>query len=135
MNTFLVKGKKDGGIEFKSDYQHALFKECLKGLIGKNFALHIDQRKPKRSEAQNRFYWLYIESISHETGYTKEELHDLFKGMFLTRKIKEVMGKKVRITKSTTLLTKSEFSEYVLEIQNFTGILPPDTEEFFYGNK
>jgi hypothetical protein len=43
------------------------------------------------------------------------------------------MGHKVRITKSTTELTKSEFAEYILEIQNFTGILPPDVNEFIYG--
>lgn len=132
MDTFLVKAENEA-LKFKSDYHRSLFKKRLGLLEGKEFTLNIDERKPTRSEQQNRFYWLYVNLISDETGFTKDECHTLFKGKFLTREIKEVMGEKVRITKSTTDLTKSEFSEYILEIQNLTGILPPDTDEFFYG--
>jgi len=132
MDTFLVKAENEA-LKFKSDYHRGLFKQRLGQLEGKDFSLIIDERKPTRSEQQNRYYWLYVQMISDETGYTKDEVHTLCKGKFLTREIKEVLGEKVRITKSTTDLTKSEFSEYILEIQNFTGITPPDTDAFFYG--
>ena len=132
MDTFVIKSE-DGGMKFKSDYQRGLFKQRLQQLEGKEFAISIDERKPTRSENQNRFYWLYIGIISEETGYTKDELHTLFKGKFLSKEIKEVMNQKVRITKSTTDLNKSDFSEYIMEIQTFTGITPPDTQEWLYG--
>lgn len=132
MDTFIVKSENKG-IKFKSEHQRGLWLQRLSQLDGKEFALTIDERKPTRSENQNRYYWLYLRVIASETGYTDGELHSMFKGKFLTKEIKEVMGQKVRITRSTTELTKSEFAEYILEIQNFTGILPPDTDNFFYG--
>lgn len=132
MDTFIVKAENKG-LKFKSDYHQSLFRQRLEQLEGKEFSLHIDEKKPKRSEQQNRYYHLYLNMIADETGYTHGELHSLMKGKFLTREIKEVMGQKVRITKSTTELSKSDFAEYILEIQNFTGILPPNTDAFFYG--
>lgn len=130
MDTFIVKSENKG-IKFKSDHQRGLWLTRLSQLDGKEFVLRIDERKPKRSERQNAYLWLYIGLIADETGYTKDEVHSLMKGKFLTREIKEVMGQKVRITKSTTDLTKSEFSDYIQEIEAFTGIQSPNTDEFF----
>jgi len=130
MDSFHVKSENKG-IKFKSDRQEDFWRQRLSQLDGKEFVLSIDEGKPKRSEQQNNYYWLYIGVISNENGNTKGELHALFTGMFLTREIKEVMGQKVRITKSTTDLTKSEFSDYIQEIEAFTGIQSPNTDEFF----
>lgn len=130
MDSFHVKSENKG-IKFKSDHQRGLWLTRLSQLDGKEFVLSIDERKPKRSERQNAYLWLYIGLIADETGYTKDEVHSLMKGKFLTREIKEVMGQKVRITKSTTELSKSEFSEYIMEISAFCGIEPPNTDEFF----
>ena len=130
MDSFHVKSENKG-IKFKSDHQRGLWLTRLSQLDGKEFVLSIDERKPKRSERQNAYLWLYIGLIADETGYTKDEVHSLMKGKFLTREIKEVMGQKVRITKSTTDLTKSEFSDYIQEIEAFTGIQSPNTDEFF----
>ena len=108
MDTFIVKSN-NGNLEFKSAYHRGLFKQRLLQIDGKDFSLTIDEKKPKRSEQQNRFYWLYIRMIGDETGYTKDELHTLLSGKFLTKEIKEIMGLPVRVKKSTTDLTKSEF--------------------------
>ena len=82
--------------------------------------------------AQNRYYWgAYLPIISEETGENDlERLHELFKGLFLTKTIAEVLGKKVRITKSTTELSVSEFMEYITNIEEFTGITSPPTENY-----
>lgn len=133
MDTFIIKSN-NGNLEFKSDYQKGLFKQRLLQIDGKEFALTINERKPKRSERQNAYYWLYIGIISNETGFTPDELHTMFKGKFLTREIKEVMGQKVRITKSTTDLSKSEFAEYIMEIETFTGIQTPNTDDYYEFN-
>jgi len=36
-----------------------------------------------RSNAQNRRYWLILTILAQETWHTKEELHEVFKLMFL----------------------------------------------------
>jgi hypothetical protein len=68
--------------------------------------------------------------IADETGMNVDELHAWAKGKFLTQEITEVFGDKVRLTKSTTELSKSEFSEYIQNIEIETGIPAPDTTPF-----
>lgn len=106
----------------------------LKGFkLGEQVTMYISSKKPKRSEAQNRYLWgAYYPIIAKETGEDDTEaLHNFFKGEFLTVEIKEVMGKKVRITKSTTKLSKHEFSEFIEKIERLTGILAPPTEGYW----
>ena len=60
-----------------------------------------------------------------------EGLHRLFSGKFLSEGIREILGEKVRKTKSTTSLSKSDFSEYIMNIEAETGIKAPDTKNYF----
>ena len=62
------------------DYQLSKFKD------GENVTLVIHNKKPKRTEAQNSFYWgVYLPLIAEETGEKDlDRLHELFKGKFLT---------------------------------------------------
>lgn len=97
---------------------------------GEEVTLSVTSWKPKRTEQQNRYYWgVYLPLIAKETGETDlDKLHELFKGMFLTETIAEVLGKKVRITKSTSSLSVSDFCMYILSIEQFTGVQAPPTE-------
>jgi len=74
---------------------------------------------------------LYLSIISDETGHSKDELHSFFKGKFLTENIKEILGEKTRITKSTTELSKGEFCSYLVDISSLTQVELPDTTEYF----
>lgn len=121
---------KDGKTHFTSEYQKALFDEYLKQFEDKKVWITIDPKLPKRSERQNSYYWMYLGVIARETGYSPEELHTLFKGKFLTSGIVEIFSEKVRRTKSTTALTKSEFVEYIMQIAEFTDIPSPDTNAY-----
>lgn len=109
-------------------YQHQLnkFKD------GENVTLVIHNRKPKRTEQQNRFYWgAYLPKIAEETGEKDlDRLHELFKGKFLTEGVVEVLGEKVRMKKSTTALSVGDFSQYITDIENLTGVVPPPTENY-----
>ncbi len=100
---------------------------------GEEVTLMVHNRKPKRSEAQNRFYWgVYLPLIAEETGEKDlNKLHELFKGKFLTEGIVEVLGEKVRIKKSTADLSKTEFYEFMVAIENLTGVKPPPTENWY----
>lgn len=121
-------GKNELKINSEIWYQHQL----NKFRVGEKVSLYISNRKPKRSEQQNRYYWgVYLPLIAKETGERNiEKLHSLFSGMFLTEGIYTVLGKQVRIKKSTTELSKSEFSEYIMDIEAETGVLAPPADNF-----
>lgn len=100
---------------------------------GEKVTLYISSRKPKRTLAQNSYYWgVYLPLVARETGEPSvERLHKLFAGMFLTEDIVEVLGHKVRMVKSTTVLSKNDFSEYIMKIEAETGVQAPPTENYF----
>ena len=98
--------------------------------LNKEITLWLDSKMPARSLRQNRYLWLYYGIIADDTGEDPEVLHLLFKGLFLETGITEVYGYKVRKVKSTKKLNKSEFTEYLMRIEEKTGIPLPDTKEF-----
>ena len=108
--------------------QHSLnqFKE------GEKVTVIISTKKPRRSEQQNRYYWgAYLPLLSKETGETIERLHELFKGMFLTKEVVPVLGHNVRIRGSSANLSKADFTAYIMAIEDLTGIQSPPTENYF----
>lgn len=100
--------------------------------VGEKLSVTIAQHKPRRTQSQNNYYWgVYLPLISQETGESDlDRLHELFKGKFLTREIVEVLGEKVRIKKSTTDLSVSDFGQYIMNIEDFTGIVAPPVENY-----
>jgi len=124
------KGLKGKAMIVKSPrwYHHQLqkYKE------GEEVTLMIHNRKPKRTEQQNRYYWgIYLPEIAKETGESDlDKLHELFKGKFLTKGIFEVLGQKVRMKGSTTGLGVVEFCQYVIDIEALTGVKAPPTENY-----
>lgn len=104
--------------------------ELKKFKVGEEVTCFVSSRRPKRSDAQNRYYWgVYLPSIAKETGENNlESLHTLFKGLFLTTGIVYVLGKKVRLTKSTTDLSKNDFTEYIMKIEAETGVQAPPVD-------
>jgi len=129
LRTFIIT-IENGKPKFTSEHARALFQQFLGQFEGKKIGLKVEPRIPKRSERQNAYYWLYLGVIARETGYTPNELHNLFKGKFLNSGITEIFGEKVRKTKSTTALNKSEFVEYITQIEDFTEIPSPDTTPY-----
>lgn len=99
---------------------------------GEKVTIMIHNRKPKRTEQQNRYYWgVYLPLISRETNEPDlERLHELFKGKFLTEGIVEVLGEKVRMKRSTTELGVGEFCQYIMDIEHFTEVEAPPTENY-----
>ena len=71
-----------------------------------------------RSNPQNSLYWSMLEIIQEDTGYTKDELHEMFKQTFLGDKI-EVLGTPFIFSRSTTKLKKDEFTKYLTDIRYF----------------
>lgn len=130
IKTFHIK-IQDGRIVFKSDYHKELLQKWIAQFSDGDYLLTIDEKKENRSIEQNRYYWFYLGLISEETGYTSDELHQYYKGKFLTKKILKMFGEDVRIEQSTTKQSKGQFCDYLANIMLHCGIPLPDTTEFY----
>lgn len=121
-----------GIIEWKDGKKHLLipadkyFRTQLNKFdVGTKVSLYVTDKKPKRTEQQNRYYRVYLQMIADSTGEDPDDLHELFKGEFLTLKIIKVLGKPVRRKRSSTELSVTEFSEFISKVEVLTGVLAP----------
>lgn len=105
------------------------FQEWLDQLDGREISLWIKPRRKVRTLSQNAYYWVVLEIISKSTGHTPEELHEIFKRSFLPPRITVWRGKNIYMPKTTTILTKSEFGEYlekiIREAAEMSIVIPP----------
>lgn len=114
---------KDGNTEFAGMTKVRL-KEYLLANEGKIF--EIRRRENKRSLSQNRYMWVYLEVISAETGNDANELHEMLRRKLLPPKFITVLGEEIKIPRSTTELSKTEFGEYLEKICALTEVPLPD---------
>lgn len=75
-----------------------------------------------RSNNQNRYYWgCVVHTLSDETGFTRDEIHEIIKHKFLTEthiyKSKKSKIEEVLISKSTTQLDTKEFEDLMTRIR------------------
>lgn len=75
-----------------------------------------------RSTPQNKYYWgCVIQTLSDETGYSKDEMHEIIKHKFLTEhKVCKGSNNKiemVQLSKSTSSLDTKEFEELMSKIR------------------
>ena len=94
----------------------------IEKINGHNFDLNGDLEcskfKSKRSNSQNDLYWAILKELGNYTGYSEEELHDMFRFKYLSEK-KTVAGSEIYAIKSTTSLNVDEFKNYIHDIQRF----------------
>ena len=69
-----------------------------------------------RTNPQNNLYWKCLSIISDHTGHSKEELHSYYATKYLGDKI-EIFDEPFVFYKSTALLKKDEFSQYLTDIR------------------
>jgi hypothetical protein len=100
---------------------------------GDDFSEELTCKRPKRSDALNNYYHLYLSLIALSSGHTMKELKEWAVGKFLTKGIKEVFGDKTRITDSSADLNMDEFGEFLNELEETTEIPLPDPKPFKMG--
>ena len=91
------------------------FVEDLVKLEGKDIIFTILENKDYRTNSQNKLWWRYMDILSTDLGYSKDEMHDICKLKFLKRERFED-GIKEEYLKSTAQLTKKEFNKLVDEV-------------------
>ena len=79
-------------------------------------------QKSKRSDAQNRLYWYWVDILAKEVGYTKNEMHLVLADKFLPKiQFTTKGGKQISQIPSTRELNIEEFVDYICEIEMFSG--------------
>jgi hypothetical protein len=90
------------------------FDEAIKRFEGKEVEIIVQKKRFVRSVAQNRLWWLYMDILHKDLGYSKEEMHDICKFRFLKReKVIEHTGEIVEYLESTTRLSRTQFAETI----------------------
>jgi len=97
---------------------------------GDDILMVITSKRPKRSQSQNNFFFVYLDLISLSCGHSVEELHKWVNGYILGKGITEIFGTKVRMVGSTSGLNTSEFCEMMNRIFEETDIPIPDPGPF-----
>ena len=111
-------------------------KSRLEKMEGKDVLVEIKLIKNIRSLRANNYYWALLEIIGKDLGYHSDELHALFKGLYLPRREIKLGKKSYFLAGSTALLTTVEFMNYIERIRQemaLQGILLPDASEYKKG--
>lgn len=98
--------------------------------VGDAVSLVVTIKRPKRTQSQNNFFFIYLDLISLSCGHTADELHRWVNGKILGQGITEVFGDKVRMVGSTSNLNISEFCEMMNRLHEETEIPIPDPAPF-----
>lgn len=102
---------KDGKFHLRNKRQ---FDEEILLFSQSDITVTFEKKKSKRSDSQNRLWWVYMTIISKELGYTKNEIHEICKFKFLkAERVDERTGEVFEYLRSSTDLNKSEFGEMV----------------------
>ncbi len=132
----LIYTKKQGDKLIFTEEQAKSIEKYLKRIKeGSQLTIEIKKFINNRTLAQNRLYWLWLNIIGDELGYSADELHDSYKAMFLTDR-----SKKIPLVRSTTVLDTKQFTTYMELIRKqavHLGItLPTDLDDYIqYENK
>lgn len=114
LDTFTAHGELKGGKLVLSNERYfrgnlAYFEDCKVRVI-------VERLKNSRSKDQNNYYWgVVLPEIATHTGFSAEELHDVFKSKYLKDK-RVWRGGNITVLKSTTALSTGEFAEYLQNV-------------------
>lgn len=91
----------------------------LAEFLAKRDTIAVRLSKPTilRTLKANSYYWgVLLTEISQHTGHSTEDLHLVFKNMFLARKFVQLGTKEIELRKTTTDLSAAEFQTYLNQI-------------------
>lgn len=135
IKNFTILGEiKDGKVALNRNYLSAMLTKLGDGKVSVEFSKKIS----KRSLSQNNLYWLWLGVIGETLGYTANEIHEVFKRLFLKPRELKYRGRIIKMPSTTTELSIGEMAEYLNAIEREAGqlgILLPDPEKYLYGDK
>tara|TARA_R110002020_G_scaffold392083_1_gene602419 strand:+ start:174 stop:557 length:384 start_codon:yes stop_codon:yes gene_type:complete len=97
------------------------FQDQLVALEGKDVVIKIVERGNNRTKDQNSLFWQWVDIISNETGYTKEETKELIQYKFLQRERLNEEGYTETYLKGTSTLSKKEFTDLMNNVSYWSN--------------
>ncbi|MCR5044770.1 MAG: hypothetical protein K6A93_11700 [Bacteroidaceae bacterium] len=99
------------------------------------FVLTVKKQKTQRSISQNALMWMWFACIADTTGNTKEDVHDAYCYMFLSRQV-TIGGRTGRIPRGTSGLSTDEMKEFLDKVHadasSELGITLPCPEDLYF---
>lgn len=145
MKTISISTRIEGG-KFRKNI--SLIKRAVQQYEGKEVEITIKRKYKHRSNQQNAFYWgvtipIFQELIFEVWGElkSKEEIHEILKSQCnYEEKVNTNTGESVKIPKSTTELTTTEWMEYEHKMKQFAmdffnATLPEPNEQLEFNFK
>jgi len=123
----------------KEKPKEAIFKSLVREFFSENpecaiATVSISKDKPKRSHAQNRIYWYFVDIIAKEVGYSKQEMHLTLANKFLQKiEFTTPEGEFISQIPSTRDLSVNDFVSYLFQIEDLAseyGISLPHNSDF-----
>ena|SRR5688572_2286426 len=101
---------------------------------GKRLAITVARETQRRSLKANAYLWgVVYPTIAEWCGHDSEELHDVFKAMFLApRELLLPTGELMNARGSTAVLDLEQFSEYVSKVKRWAaeqGVYVPEPDQ------
>ena len=133
--------------DLSNKYKAQIAREYFEKLISKGAFIELREVKMKRNLSQNALYWIWLQCIEVETGTDKNELHFMYRALFIPREesyiteiIKPELYTKIKpridnfhyfeglelvidvISFSTTNLDESQFALYLTNIKKHAKV-------------
>lgn len=98
--------------------------------------VEVTEKEKPRTVQQNALYWKWVEAIGNYVGYSRRQLHHMFKKHFLGMdRWQGRNGEWYEEPKSTTELNTKEFTEYLGKVEiyaNQAGVMLPTKDYWGY---
>lgn len=108
--------------------------EVAKFNEGDEMSIVLTNRKAKRTESQNNYWWgVYLPDIIRAgkgSGSALETHEELARTFLTVKEWRNAKGQLCYIRKSTAELTVGQFCQFVVDVQELTGVPAPPTESF-----
>ena len=132
MHNIKLFAKIDAGGRLAFD-DPAAFAKARAELKNCDVEVYIQKRSKRRSLSENGYYWgVVIPLLCDWCGFSKDEMHDALKNMFLATFDEFVGLKKI---KSTSQLNSADFEKYMSQIRTWAsgqGVFIPLPNEDLY---
>lgn len=113
------------------------YQAYLSTLEGREVAVVVTRWTRTTSNPQYAYYYgVVLKLLSDHTGFTRDEMDDILKDMFLYEYATLPSGQLIRKKISKTVVTTKEFAEFIEEVKRWAsielGVVIPDPDEVEY---
>lgn len=122
--------KRNG--EVKMDRSFDLMTSLLRN---GEYVVKIVRKTQPRTISQNSLMWMWYKCMEEHTGQRKEDIHDYYKTMFLSRQV-SIGGRWVTVVGSTKDLNTLQMTQYLEKVKADAatefGIILPLPDDRYY---